>query len=861
MPLYQRKQIPLIPAPKLDASEHGDRNVWVIPYTHEIFIKYEDYLARIALYNRPIWQCALTGKQSLNYKEALDSENTHREALQEKFPEGLKRQILELVQFQTERLDVLVNKIFEKYKDQYALGEIVYVVSEGKKLKAKIADVKFDDTNEEMSSSGVKASSSKSRKAVSSQITYRVQMLDDSGNALRQKSSKKYITKTVNGGETMSRVDKLSFTKTLIRQFIKESATKGTYVRAPWLVEKRLAKKYGVSTKLPEDLQRAKDEAIEKSKKRKLASRDAPAKKSKNNKGTSNNVRDSKKQESASIGKKTASKKQGNQKQSSKKQASKKQTSKSTAEKAKQEKKKQQELEKKRKEAERQAERDKKLKEKEEQKRLKAEAKKIKYPIEDLEVPLDKTLLSKRPLLSQEFKVPQKSVGTLLMIWNFLSIFGKPLGLSFYTLDDFETSLCHNMSNPRCYLVIETHVALLNAIIKDQLFFKGKKRQMTSRNTTARDNIKNESDSDPQTDQVNDESIAGSTQEILNELGKRWDKRIISPGDGRRGWEGVLIGCIQQLGTYESVPNLDNILSHLVPNDQADSDEDFEENYATLEIPDKLQILNFLVNLTTKTTVIHDHIDRCAEKLVELNKEKNDLIKEKRQIICTFAEISKGNLPSTSKTNTLNNVGNITDSPVEDGLDTLNARKRKLEEEEIALQKREEQIEKDKRKYALPRILPLGRDRFYNKYYYTDCIGAAVGEKYGTGRIFVETPSTYDLQIMTEKEEQRFNKRRKVEEASFNSDSDNQTRWGYYEEISQVEELRQWFNTKGIRELTLSNELTARYQDISLSMNKRQQDMAVSYSSQEVRRSRRTQATLATLSAQPYMKWTNKLVK
>ncbi|CAG8537174.1 16865_t:CDS:2 [Racocetra fulgida] len=411
-----------------------------------------DYLARTALYNRPIWQCEITGKQALTYKEALDSENTHREALHEKFPEGLKRQILEFVQFR----------------------------------------------------------GSKSRKAVSSQITYRVQMLDEGGNALRQKSSKKYITKTLIGGEAMSRVDKLSFTKTLIRQFIKESATKSTYVRAPWLI------------KLPEDLQKAKDKAIEKSKKRK---------KSKTNKGTSSNVRDSKKQESASA---------------------------------------------------------------------------------------------------------------------------------------------------------------------DQLLFKGKKRQITPRNAAVRDNMKNESDSDPaQTDQANDESTTGSTWEILNELGKRWDKRIISPGDGRR----------------------------------ADSDEDFEESYATLEVLDKLQILNFLVNITTKTTVIHDYIDRCTEKLVELNKEKNDLIKEKRQ---------------------------------------------------------EEQIEKDKRKYALPRILPLGRDRFYNKYYYTDCIGAAVGEKYGTGRIFVETPSTYDLQIMTEKEEQRFNKRRKVEEISFGSGSDNQTKWGYYEDINQV---------------------------------------------------------------------------
>ncbi|CAG8640359.1 2957_t:CDS:2 [Cetraspora pellucida] len=372
-----------------------------------------------------------------------------------------------------------------------------------------------------------------------------------------------------------------------------------------------------------------------------------------------------------------------------------------------------------------------------EQKPQKAKAKKVKYPVEDLDVPPDiKSMFLKRPSLRQKFSVPQECVGTMLAIWNFLIIFGRSLFLSFCTLDDFELSLCHNVASPRCNLVVEMHVALLNAIIRDRWLSKGKRRQIVPRKA--------------------------AVKKILQKLEQKWDKKPISLKDGRKGWVSVLIGCIQQVSK-------DNIPSESIS--------ETNSNEITL------------VNITT-----------------------NDLMTQKH----------------------------------------------KLEEEQAVMQKREEEIEIEKRKYAFPRTTPLGYDRFYNKYYYFDCIGEAVGERYGAGRIFVEIPGAHDLQAMTEKEEQRFNKRRKGEDIDYSLGSDNQAQWGYYEDASQIDELQRWLNTKGSRELALNNELTAYYRDITSGMSNRQQDIVSSRTDQDLRRSRRT---IVTLAVQSCMKWSNKLAQ
>jgi hypothetical protein len=163
--------------------------------------------------------------------------------------------------------------------------------------------------------------------------------------------------------------------------------------------------------------------------------------------------------------------------------------------------------------------------------------------------------------------------------------------------------------------------------------------------------------------------------------------------------------------------------------------------------------------------------------------------------------ISANSLAEIVKTNVTVSRGKGKDRSDID--ESIVSRKRNLEEEEIALQKRvgiltylynqsmlltnfiikEENIDKEKRRYALPRTNPMGRDRFHNKYYYFDEVGLVVNERYGAGRILVQSPSSRELaEVLTEAGRQKYNKRRKLEE-SFGPE---EAQRGYYEDPEQV---------------------------------------------------------------------------
>lgn len=64
-----------------------------------IFSNCREYLKRMSLYRKPIWQCESTGKSNLTYKEALESEKVEKEKVQDKLPEQLQKRVLLHVQF------------------------------------------------------------------------------------------------------------------------------------------------------------------------------------------------------------------------------------------------------------------------------------------------------------------------------------------------------------------------------------------------------------------------------------------------------------------------------------------------------------------------------------------------------------------------------------------------------------------------------------------------------------------------------------------------------------------------------------------------------------------------------------------
>ena len=69
MPL--RANVEHEPAPTPDLKPGTE--VWACRFTGEIFERYSDYIAAIALYRQRIWTCEFTGKQSLTFEEALDA--------------------------------------------------------------------------------------------------------------------------------------------------------------------------------------------------------------------------------------------------------------------------------------------------------------------------------------------------------------------------------------------------------------------------------------------------------------------------------------------------------------------------------------------------------------------------------------------------------------------------------------------------------------------------------------------------------------------------------------------------------------------------------------------------------------------
>ena len=106
----------------------------------------------------------------------------------------------------------------------------------------------------------------------------------------------------------------------------------------------------------------------------------------------------------------------------------------------------------------------------------------IVYPTEDLLVKpsRDDPVFSDRPVPSVKFLIPMDDVGNLLMVWDFLSCFGKTLRLSPFSLNDFEEAIDFNgVSN----LIAEAHVALLTLLINEHdeyyLLIQQKKRKET----------------------------------------------------------------------------------------------------------------------------------------------------------------------------------------------------------------------------------------------------------------------------------------------------------------------------------------------------------------------------------------------
>lgn len=167
---------------------------------------------------------------------------------------------------------------------------------------------------------------------------------------------------------------------------------------------------------------------------------------------------------------------------------------------------------------------------------------------------------------------------------------------------------------------------------------------------------------------------------------------------------------------------------------------------------------------------------------------------------------------------------------------------KQIAEQEKTVKKCEDEvavIDNDLREADCPRTRVLGKDRFWNRYYWFERNGMPYGglpnsstavAEYANGCIWVQGPDDLEREGYIDLPEElqdeyksRFNmtipERKAAEEGSTSVYTAHQ--WGYISEPDQVDELIRWLDSRGNNELKLRKELLNFREKIILHMEKR----------------------------------------
>ncbi|KAI9271320.1 hypothetical protein BY458DRAFT_509658 [Sporodiniella umbellata] len=764
-------------------------------------------------------------------------------------------------QFQTVRLDELIEDIVHYFSNRYFVDETIQCTLNNNNYYARIVDHGIESKSEP---SDIVRPNGRLRfpeafvnpPCLSKGKTYKVQLVDENGKSLEN-----YI-RTV--GESSLKREQNTFNHRNVQYFIRECLYKDTYSGSPWLIKSNIAESYSINITLPNYLKEAHENFFKSTKRRKTTQ--------------------AKVQEERQAEKK--SKREENLLQKAKLK-------------------------------------EEKDRQKEERRRQGA----VKYPLEDLDLPIyrkdpmlnwllvdmspgkcndEKSIpypsggRPLRPIPHKESNIPLERFDSFLSIWSFLTVFAEPLKISAYSVDQFQEALL--LHQPKAKVLAEYNASLLNVIIKER---DDDTPNELINGDVAEEYIKNleeqeeemGSDDDAENDQggfTEDEKKSvlplierGWQDKEQLRIGQKWDHKELRSASERRGWETSLIGCLNNVATPDIVPDLDEILQHLVPRTGSSAAER-EKQYPTLCLKYKLDILEFLVNTVNESNLIKNYMEYCQEQISEYRKQKIELNKESKALALRRAELDrrerteKGKvengdelLTSDESTDDSDSASDENDIKIEiserrrpkkrhqndeDGSrkklheDEVKSQEQKaierqdIKEEEGIIRKKEEHLERCMRRYMTLRIRPLGKDRFYNQYMYLDNIG--VSNTYGSGRLYVRSPSDTDIQLLMERDlltdlperhcgygggcwftHKLMKEQGLLEENEWLMNRVNELKsehpgqykgwWKYYSEPEEIERLLSWLNPKGIRELKLKNEILKQQTNIVDSIRKR----------------------------------------
>ncbi|KAK3379458.1 hypothetical protein B0T24DRAFT_157168 [Lasiosphaeria ovina] len=354
----------------------------------------------------------------------------------------------------------------------------------------------------------------------------------------------------------------------------------------------------------------------------------------------------------------------------------------------------------------------------------------------------------------------------------------------------------------------------------------------------------------------------------------------------------------------------EELLQQLVPTEVDPSQETVRQHYAALDVNYRVQALQIICMLTAETKAIRGYMEDCSEQMTAYRKEKIEWQRKRKQAIEDLKGLNDqrkillpDNMPPSPQLEAVKANGDVKMSDVDElpvhtsdevqdsnddgqsarklrrGLDRAAERKRKAEKAQEKkekaeaaaklpkqskqfikvlkdIRKKEDEISECEKEIAIidndlreadcPRTRVLGKDRFWNRYYWFERNGmpyaglpdsSTASAGYANGCIWVQGPDELEregyIDMAPEYQNEykaKFNttvpERKRIEEGA--TSVFNASQWGYIADPESVDALMGWLDPRGFNELKLRKEIINYRDKIVKNMENRKEYLGLS---------------------------------
>ena len=292
----------------------------------------------------------------------------------------------------------------------------------------------------------------------------------------------------------------------------------------------------------------------------------------------------------------------------------------------------------------------------------------VKYPIDDLDVPLQHDMVHRPTLkyLSKDAPVPgiageqeyqgieADTVGLLLETWNTLNVYCQVLQLDSFTFDDFLEAMRFSSEEVDCQLFVEIHCAVLKKLVNGENDQNGalqislpdlpgddSEEEEDSMNTESRlptptpepevpakRNTRSSLNQVQSADDVTSEARSATTEikthraaEMFVDYG--WIQRLRRRDFEYGGWQLIMVGLLHQLaGRPRNTEVCENILTHLAPLNAEPTIETARLQYTTMDINLRTQTLQIILMLFLETKAVKIFLEENSNEMTKFRKIK-----------------------------------------------------------------------------------------------------------------------------------------------------------------------------------------------------------------------------------------------